>query len=412
MSLDLDQLQHDLYEQTVQALQAQSASDPSEEEVRVLVNNFFDSRDILLPSTTRVKIVDQVVFSIVGLGPLEFLLRDESVSEIMVNGKDTIYIEKEGKVQETDYTFLSEEQLIGVINRIVGQIGRRIDESTPLVDARLEDGSRVNAVIPPLSLVGPVLTIRKFPTKTFQLQDMLDKNSISSQMADFLRLCIESKQNILISGGTGAGKTSTLNAFASLIPHGERIVTIEDAAEIRIEHPHLISLESRPPNIEGKGEIPIRTLVKNALRMRPDRIVVGEIRSAESIDMLQAMNTGHKGSLTTVHANAPLESLFRVETMVLMGGIDMPISAIRPQVIQGIDIVVQQARLRDGSRKIIEIAEVQKDLTTSEYSVETLFKYDLKKQEFIQTKFIPKGFEDYQTHNLWKQLFNMKIKNY
>jgi pilus assembly protein CpaF len=245
------------------------------------------------------------------------------------------------------------------------------------------DGSRVNAIISPLSTKGASLTIRKFPQKAFQMKDMLEFSSLNKEMLIYLEECIKNKKNILVSGGTGAGKTSTLNALAGMISREERIITIEDVAEIRIEHPHLVSLETRSENIEGNGEISIRRLLKNALRMRPDRIVVGEIRGGEAFDMLQAMNTGHKGSLTTVHANAPLESLFRVESMVLMGGIDMPITAIRPQVIQAIDLIIQQERLSDGSRKIVHIAEVMKDLQVSEYKIKTIFKYDKNSQKFI-----------------------------
>jgi len=377
------------YKFVIACLQDNSQNNPSEAEVRSLCEKFLVQEKIFLPQIQKLKIIDNITYSIVGLGPLEFLLRDDSVSEIMVNGYENIFVEKNGKLEKTNFVFLSPEQLIQVINQIVGPVGRRIDESTPLVDARLSDGSRVNAIIPPLSLNGATLTIRKFPKKSFKIQDMLAYGSLSLEMAEFLKFAVRSKQNILVSGGTGAGKTSTLNACASLIPYEERLVTIEDAAEIRIEHPHLISLESRAPNIEGRGEIPIRILLKNALRMRPDRIVVGEIRGGEAIDMLQAMNTGHKGSLTTVHSNSPLESLFRVETMVLMGDVDLPLSAIRPQIIQGIDLIVQQERLHTGERKVTKISEVKKDFRASDYEVNDIFWYDLKTQMFEKNKNIP-----------------------
>ena len=401
----LASLQTQFYEATIEALQQLKLLSPSEKEVEALVEQLLKKEDLLLPQNHRKKLLDQVVFSITGLGPLEFLLREDEVSEIMVNGTETIYIERQGKVMKTEYSFLSQEHLIQVINRIVGPLGRRIDESTPMVDARLPDGSRVNAIIPPLSLIGPVLTIRKFPKKVFQIEDLLSYKSISPDMADFLCACVESKQNILISGGTGAGKTSTLNACAGMIPRGERIITIEDAAEIRIDHPHLVSLEARASNVEGKGSVPIRALVKNALRMRPDRIVVGEIREGEAIDMLQAMNTGHQGSLTTVHANAPLESLFRIETMVLMGGIDMPLSAIRPQVIQAIDVIVQQNRLSDGRRIMTEIALVEKRLNSESYMVHPVFRYNPKTEEFMKVKRLPFDHFELETHSNIKSLF-------
>ncbi len=375
----------DGYQAVIAQLQGDQTDTPSEAWVRQLAQAWLNQEKLLLPAAQVQTLLDSITYAIVGLGPLEFLLRDDEVSEIMVNGPKTIFVERAGKLTQTDLEFVDEAQLLQVINRIVGKIGRRIDESTPLVDARLLDGSRVNAIIPPLSLTGPTLTIRKFSKTVFDIAKMVEYGSINQEIADFLLEAVTAKKNILISGGTGAGKTSTLNACASLIPHSERIVTIEDAAEIRIDHPHCISLESRSANIEGEGAITIRTLLKNALRMRPDRIVVGEIRSGEAIDMLQAMNTGHQGSLTTVHANSPLESLFRVETMVLMGSVDLPLSAIRPQIIQGIDLVCQQKRLATGKRKIVSICALKKDYHASEYQVEELFVYDAKTQTFKTT---------------------------
>lgn len=380
--MNLPDLEKQCFQKVIEILQAQGILMPTEFEVRQLVLDVYKTLPILLPKAENDQLIDRVTFSISGLGPLEFLLRDDDISEIMVNGYDTIYVEKAGKLQKTNYQFLNEEQLLSVINRIVGKIGKRIDESNPLVDARLLDGSRVNAIISPLTTKGASLTIRKFPKKSFTIKDMLKNESLSHQMAEFLEKSIKDRQNILVSGGTGAGKTSTLNALAGLIRENERIITIEDVAEIRIDHPHLVALESRSSNVEGAGEISIRRLLKNALRMRPDRIVVGEIRGGEAFDMLQAMNTGHKGSLTTVHANAPLESLFRVESMVLMGGMDIPLIAIRSQVIQAIDLIVQQERLPDGSRKIVHIAEVTKNLGSQEYKVKTLFKYNKSKKCF------------------------------
>lgn len=386
-------------------LQNRKTTNPTEAEVCRLCETFLRQSDVLLPKPLQEEIINSITFSIVGLGPLEFLLRDDSVSEIMVNGCDSIFVEREGNLEKTSLRFMSEKQLIQVINRIVGQVGRRIDESNPLVDARLLDGSRVNAIIPPLSLKGASLTIRKFPAKAFTLKDMLEYESCNQAMADFLEFIILSRQNILVSGGTGAGKTSTLNACASLIPKKERLVTIEDSAEIRISHPHFVSLESRNANVEGTGEIPIRKLLKNALRMRPDRIVVGEIRGGEAIDMLQAMNTGHKGSLTTVHANSPLESLYRVETMVLMGDVELPLPAIRSQVTQGIDIVIQQERLVSGKRKIIQISEVKKNMRASDYELEPLFWYNFKTEDFEMTNNLPACLQN----NRYKEAEKFKI---
>ncbi|NOZ12566.1 MAG: Flp pilus assembly complex ATPase component [Acidobacteria bacterium] len=295
---------------------------------------------------------------VVGLGPLEDFLRDEDVSEIMVISKDLIYVEKKGKLVESKKRFSSDPALMAIIERIVAPIGKRIDESSPLVDARLKDGSRVNAIIPPLALKGPCLTIRKFGTKRLGIDDMIGFGTLSPAMAKFLEVCVKGKKNIIISGGTGSGKTTLLNVIASFIQHDDRIITIEDAAELRLPQRHVVTLESKPANVEGKGAITIRDLVKNALRMRPDRIIVGECRGGEALDMLQAMNTGHAGSMTTGHANSPEDILRRLETMVLMSGMDLPIRAIRDQIGSAIDIIVQQSRLSDGSRKIMKISEV------------------------------------------------------
>ena len=295
---------------------------------------------------------------VVGLGPLEDFLRDEDVSEIMVVSKDLIYVEKKGKIVESEKRFSSDAALMAIIERIVAPIGKRIDESSPLVDARLKDGSRVNAIIPPLALKGPCLTIRKFGTKTMQVSDLIGFGTLNDKMAKLIEICVQGKKNIVISGGTGSGKTTLLNVMAGFIQPDDRIVTIEDAAELRLPQKHVVSLESKPPNVEGKGAVTIRDLVKNALRMRPDRIIVGECRGGEALDMLQAMNTGHAGSMTTGHANTPEDILRRMETMVLMSGMDLPIRAIRDQIGSAIDIIVQQSRLSDGSRKIMNVCEV------------------------------------------------------
>src|SRR6187397_731182 len=305
------------------------------------------------------EIFGKVIDEIIGLGPLEPLLRDESITEIMVNGPRQVYIERSGKLELTNVVFQNDDHVMRIIDRIIAPIGRRVDESSPMVDARLTDGSRVNAIIPPLSLVGPVITIRKFSASPFTVEDLIRFGTATADMFDFLRACVEARLNVFVSGGTGSGKTTTLNVLSSFIPNDERIVTIEDAAELQLRQEHVVTLESRPPNIEGKGAIPIRELVRNALRMRPDRIIVGECRSGEALDMLQAMNTGHDGSMSTGHANSPRDMLSRLETMVLMAGVDLPLRAIREQVASAVDLIVQQSRLKDGTRKIVNITEVQ-----------------------------------------------------
>ena len=303
--------------------------------------------------------LEQITDEIIGLGPLEPLLRDESITEIMVNGPRQVYIERSGKLELTNVVFQNDDHVMRIIDRIIAPIGRRVDESSPMVDARLTDGSRVNAIIPPLSLVGPIITIRKFSASPFTTEDLIRFGTATADMFDFLRACVEARLNMFVSGGTGSGKTTTLNVLSSFIPNDERIVTIEDAAELQLRQEHVVTLESRPPNIEGKGAVPIRELVRNALRMRPDRIIVGECRGGEALDMLQAMNTGHDGSMTTGHANSPRDMLSRLETMVLMAGMDLPLRAIREQVASAVDLIVQQNRLKDGTRKIVNITEVQ-----------------------------------------------------
>jgi pilus assembly protein CpaF len=306
----------------------------------------------------RRRIVREITDDILGYGPLEPLLRDDTVTEVMVNNFDRIYIERDGKLERSQTTFADNAHLLRIIDKIVSQIGRRIDESSPMVDARLPDGSRVNAIIPPLSLRGPTLTIRKFSRDPYTMDDLITFGTLTPKAAQFLAACTRGKLNVLITGGTGTGKTTTLNAISAFVPGDERIVTIEDAAELQLQQDHVITLEARPPNIEGQGEIRIRELVRNSLRMRPDRIIVGEVRGAETLDMLQAMNTGHEGSLTTIHANSPRDALSRLETLVLTAGVDLPLRAIREQISSAFDLLVQITRLVDGSRRISHITEV------------------------------------------------------
>ena len=323
------------------------------------VEKVLEENPFAVPVSERSKIVSDLKDEMLGLGPIEVLLKDPTVTEVMVNGPKKIFVERMGRLQLTDIQFHDDSHVMNIIERILSPIGRHIDESVPLVDARLEDGSRVNIIIPPLSLVGPCITIRKFATKALSVDNLITFGTLDRKMADFIKACIQARINILVSGGTGSGKTTTLNVLSSFIPENERIVTIEDAAELKLQQEHVVTLESRPANIEGNGEITIRDLVKNALRMRPDRIIVGEVRGGEALDMLQAMNTGHDGSLTTAQANNPRDALSRLETMVLMAGFEMPIRAIREQVSSAIELILQQSRLKDGSRKITYITEVQ-----------------------------------------------------
>jgi pilus assembly protein CpaF len=340
-----------------------------------------DVRDQLAQETgisrdDRQRIALEIADDILGHGPLERLLADDSVTEIMVNGPHEIWIERQGKLLETTVRFNDESHLRRIINKMVAQVGRRIDESSPMVDARLPDGSRVNAVIPPLSLSGPLVTIRKFSKRRLNLDDMVKMGTLSAETTEFLQRCIRAQLNMLISGGTGSGKTTLLNALSTAIPDTERIVTIEDAAELRLNQKHVLRLEARPKNLDGEGEIPIRQLLRNSLRMRPDRIIVGEVRGAEALDMLQAMNTGHDGSLSTVHANSPRDALSRIETMVLMAGIDLPVRAIREQVSSALEAVVHLERLEDGSRRVTSIAEVQR-MESDVVTMQELFKFQI-----------------------------------
>lgn len=327
-------------------------------QVRQTLQQTIDAEQTPLSHADRTRIAQEVSDEILGHGPLEPLLRDPDISEIMVNGADMIYVERSGRLYRVETQFSNEAHLRRVIDKIVGRVGRRVDEASPLVDARLPDGSRVNAVIAPIALDGAMLTIRKFSQDPYTDADLIAFGTMTPPVRDFLKACVLGRRNIIISGGTGSGKTTTLNVISSFIPEDERIVTIEDAAELQLNQDHVLRLESRPANIEGRGSISIRELVRNSLRMRPDRIVVGEVRDGAALDMLQAMNTGHDGSITTVHANTPRDSLARLETMVLMAGVDLPVRAIREQVAGALDLVVQQARLKDGSRRIVAISEV------------------------------------------------------
>jgi pilus assembly protein CpaF len=327
--------------------------------VEELVEEKLRSEKLPFSRQMRNRLVSDMADEILGFGPIEPLLRDPTVTEVMVNRPDQVYCERFGKLELTDIQFRDYEHIRHVIDKIVTPLGRRVDESSPMVDARLPDGSRVNAIISPLSLNGPVLTIRKFSVDPYTVEDLIGFGTITQGMAAFLAACVKIKLNVLVSGGSGAGKTTLLNVLSSFIPEGERVVTVEDAAELKLHQPHVVRLESRPPNIEGKGEVKIRDLVRNCLRMRPDRIVVGEVRGGEALDMLQAMNTGHEGSISTIHANTPRDALARIETMVMMAGMDLPSRAIREQVAAAIHLIVQVGRLSDGGRKVVSVSEVQ-----------------------------------------------------
>lgn len=363
VSEEYDELKQQIHTEVIDLVNRESGNlhndDPQKKEyIRSVIESVINLRGSNMPRSERSKLITELYNDIVGLGPLESLLENPEISEIMVNGPDRVYVETRGKIRLTNVKFRDDVHVMNVINRIVASVGRRIDESSPMVDARLADGSRVNAIIPPCALSGPTITIRKFSSTPLTVADLIRFGSVSPQMVTFLEACVKARLNIVVSGGTGSGKTTLLSVLSAYIPEDERIVTIEDAAELQLRQEHVITLESKPPNVEGTGAVTIRDLVRNALRMRPDRIVVGEVRSGETLDMLQAMNTGHDGSLTTAHANSPRDLMSRLETMVLMSGFDMPIKAIREQIASALDVVVQQSRLRDGSRKIISISEV------------------------------------------------------
>ena len=365
-------------EMNAEEQQVLSGRDNSREQVEALItsycNRVLDENPFAVPRGERARIVADICDEMLGLGPVEPLLKDETVTEVMINGPKQIFVERMGKLALTKVQFHDEPHLMNIIERILSPLGRRVDEASPLVDARRADGSRVNIIIQPLSLVGPCVTIRKFSKTPLSVENLISFGSMSEDMAEFLRACVKARLNVLVSGGTGSGKTTTLNVLSSFIPDDERIVTIEDAAELRLQQQHVVTLEARPANIEGKGEITIRDLVRNALRMRPDRIIVGEVRSGEALDMLQAMNTGHDGSLTTAHANSPRDALSRLETMVLMAGMELPVRAIREQVSSAIDLILQQSRIQDGSRKVTYITEVQK-MEGDTIVLQDLFRY-------------------------------------
>lgn len=371
-------------------------------DLRQIINDILIETGEPLPKIKRDKLVQEIYDDIVGLGPLEPLLRDNDITEIMVNGPRDVYVERNGKIEKTGVFFRDNNHILQIINRIVSPIGRRCDEANPMVDARLKDGSRVNAIIPPLSLTGPTITIRKFNATPYQISDLIEFNSLSFDMAAFLEACVKGRCNIIVSGGTGSGKTTLLNVLSSYIPDNERIITIEDSAELKLMQSHVVTLEARPANAEGEGQITIRDLVRNSLRMRPDRIIVGEVRSGEALDMLQAMNTGHDGSLTTAHANSARDLIARLETMVMMAGMELPVKAIRQQIASAIDIIVHQSRFRDGSRKIVSISEV----TGMEGDVVTIQDIFVYKQEGydgtgkIRGKFVPTGIRPYVADKL------------
>ncbi|MGH7718757.1 MAG: CpaF family protein [Gemmatimonadaceae bacterium] len=358
----VDQLKVDLHRQLVDRLDLEALEEIKDEaellgQIRAAVVEFLREQSAPLSQGEREEIVEQIVYEIIGLGPIEPFFRDMSVTDILVNGAQEIYIERFGKLSRVGAAFRNDAHLMAVIDRIVSRVGRRVDESSPMVDARLPDGSRVNAIIPPLALDGPMLSIRRFGTG-LAVQQLINNGTITEEMARLLAGCVHARLNVLISGGTGSGKTTLLNALSSFIPSDERIITIEDAAELRLMQDHVVRLETRPPNAEGRGEVVARDLVKNALRMRPDRIIIGEVRGGEAIDMLQAMNTGHEGSLTTIHANSPRDGVARLETMLLMGGTNLPDRAMREQIASALDVIIQIARLADGTRRVTSITEV------------------------------------------------------
>lgn len=398
-------LKEKVHKQFIEAVNQQDINlfnikEEQEEQLLKIMESIIEARAANISRTERSRLLKEIYDDVMGLGPLETLLNDSEITEIMVNGPYRVYVERKGKLELSNVVFKDDKHVMNIINRIVTSVGRRIDEASPMVDARLKDGSRFNAVIPPLSLVGPSMTIRKFFKKPLTAADLIKFNSISPKMVSFLEACVKGRLNIIVSGGTGSGKTTLLNVLSSCIPNNERIVTIEDAAELQLMQDHVVTLESRPPNLEGAGQITIRDLVRNSLRMRPDRIIVGEVRSGETLDMLQAMNTGHDGSLTTAHANSPRELMSRMETMVLMSGMELPVKAIREQIHSAIDVIVHQQRLRDGSRKVVNITEVvgmEGDTITLQdiytYKMEGVDNYGRMKGSFVTTGIRPKFLE-------------------
>ena len=360
---EFSELKEKLHAELIEFINGDTSSnantgDETEQYIINALETLISSKGINLTRADKTKVISDVYNDVIGLGPIEPLIESEDVTEIMVNGPYSVYVERKGKIELSAVKFKDDEHVLNVVQRIVTSVGRRIDESSPMVDARLSDGSRVNIIIPPLALTGPTITIRKFSKNPLTVGDLIKFNTVSPRMMSFLEACVKGRLNIIVSGGTGSGKTTLLSILSGYIPDYERIVTIEDAAELQLRQNHVVTLESRPANIEGAGAVTIRDLVRNALRMRPDRIVVGEVRSGETLDMLQAMNTGHDGSLTTAHANTPRDLVSRLETMVLMSGMEIPVKAIREQIASAIDLIVHQARLKDGSRKITNITEV------------------------------------------------------
>jgi pilus assembly protein CpaF len=333
-------------------------SDALRKDIRRVIEHLCDTENPLLNRMERERLIDEILDETLGFGPLEVLLKDPTISDILINGPHQIFVERRGKLEKTEIKFRDGDHLLQIIDRIVSKVGRRVDETSPMVDARLPDGSRVNAIIPPLALDGPTVSIRRFGTNPLKLEDLLNYKTFTPEMAMLMEACIKARLNVIISGGTGCGKTTLLNTLSSFIPNDERVITIEDAAELQLQQEHVVRLETRPPNIEGKGAVTTRDLVRNALRMRPERIIIGECRGAESLDMLQAMNTGHAGSMTTLHANNPRECLSRLETMIMMGGFEMPIKAMRQQIAAAVDVIIQANRLQGGPRKITTITEV------------------------------------------------------
>ncbi len=360
--LHLQQIKSELHEQVIGTIDLSSVGTMAESdlhiEIRRTAEQMLQERRDMLTASEQDRLVTEVIDETFGLGPLEPLLKDPAVSDIMINGPETVYVERHGRLESTRVKFANNDHLLKIIQRIVSAVGRRIDETSPMVDARLADGSRVNAIIPPLALDGPLVSIRRFGARPLGVEDLLRNDSITTEMLDFLSACVRGGLNVIISGGTGSGKTTFLNVLSSFIPHDERVATIEDAAELQLQQPHVIRMETRPANIEGSGEVATRDLVRNALRMRPDRIVVGECRGPEALDMLQAMNTGHDGSLTTIHANTPRDAISRLEMMVEMAGFDVPVTTIRKQIAAAVNIVVQAVRLTGGGRKIVKVSEI------------------------------------------------------
>ncbi|MDQ0157125.1 CpaF family protein [Robertmurraya andreesenii] len=371
-----------------------------------LVTQMINEEKVIITSDQTEQIIQQIINESVGYGPLEGLLRDESITEIMVNGANQVFIEKNGKIEKTRVKFKDDNHVRHIIDRIIAPLGRRIDESSPMVDARLQDGSRVNAVIPPISVDGPSISIRKFQKDPYTLDDLKGFGSFSDEMAEFLQAAVQAKANILVSGGTGSGKTTLLNVLSASIPRGERIVTIEDMAELRFNYDNLVRLEARPPNMEGKGEVTIRHLVKNALRMRPDRIVVGEVRGSEAIDMLQAMNTGHEGSLTTIHANSPKDALGRLESMVIMSGLPLTVEVIRGYFVGALDLIVQTSRFSDGKRRIVHITEIVEE--QGQILLKDVYRFERQATlidgtvtgQFVKTDYRPRLLERFQSFGI------------